>query len=312
MAADYLPWFQERFQQLGLDRKYSQADYSDPVDLYYVALQNFMDAKGYAYTNAPEDWHCYFKSRIAAIKPAWDELRQRHDLQHVVPYRVADDTTSGYVYFKAVYQGRDVFIKYGGRGSTCANEIAFSQKVSAHNPTHFMTPVLCDPAGRFVAYEYVEGLPFADYLSHATAAQRSQVESQLASIANTLTECHVMHRDLCPRNLIMVGDVLMLIDFQYAVDALHPQELVCVKSDRLLALQIGENYRYRRFAWNDARSMEKVVQELGLSVSVPKALDQTFWMPLKWILLSIIRHQASLLVSRFRTVRSRESSVRFC
>ena len=88
-------------------------------------------------------------------------------------------------------------------------------------------------------------------------------------------------------------------------DALHPQELDCVKSDRLLALQIGENYRYRQFAWNDARSMEKVVQELGLSVSVPKALDQTFWMPLKWILLSIVRHQASLLVSRFRKVFTR-------
>ena len=297
VAADYLPWFQERFQQLSLDRKYSQADYSDPVDMYYVALQDFMDAKGYDYTNAPEDWHCYFKSRIATIKPAWNELLLRKDLQHVVPYRVADDTTSGYVYFKAIYQGREVFIKYGGRGSTCANEIAFSQKVSAHNPTHFMTPVLCDPAGRFVAYEFVEGTPFADYLTHATAAQRSQVESQLASIAQTLTECHVMHRDLCPRNLIMVGDVLMLIDFQYAVDALHPVELDCVRADRQLALQIGENYRYRTFVWNDAKSLAKIQEEFGLHVQTPASFDKSFRMPWKLILITICRAQARKLLS---------------
>ncbi len=160
-----------------------------------------------------------------------------------------------------------------------------------------MTPVLCDPAGRFVAYEYVEGLPFADYMSHATAAQRSQVESQLASIANTLTECHVMHRDLCPRNLIMVGDVLMLIDFQYAVDALHPVELDCVRADRQLALQIGENYRYRTFVWNDAKSLAKILEEFGLHVQTPASFDKSFRMPWKLILITICRAQARKLLS---------------
>ncbi len=307
VAADYLPWFQAQFVQLGLERSsHPEAD-DYPMDFYYTILQDFMDEKGYAYTNAPEDWHCYYKSRIARIKPAWEALKRRTDLQAVVPFRVEDDTESGYLYFKGRYQDRPVFIKYGGRGDSCANEIRFSKRLSAHDPSHFMTPVVCDPQVPFVAYDLVEGTPLTDFLQSATPELRQSMERQLTTIADALAICQVMHRDLCPRNLLVVGETLMLIDFQYAVDALHPQELVCVKSDRLLALQIGENYRYRQFAWNDARSMEKVVQELGLSVSVPKALDQTFWMPLKWILLSIVRHQASLLVSRFRKVRSEAS-----
>ena len=307
VAADYLPWFKAQLVQVGLDRSsHPEAD-DYPMDFYYTVLQAFMDERGYAYTHAPEDWHCYYKSRIAQIKPAWEALKRRTDLQAVVPFRVEDDTESGYLYFKGRYQDRPVFIKYGGRGDSCANEIQFSKRLSAHDPSHFMTPVVSDPQVPFVAYDLVEGTPLTDYLSSATPAQRLSMERQLTTIADALASCQVMHRDLCPRNLLVVGETLMLIDFQYAVDARHPQELDCVKSDRLLALQIGENYRYRQFAWNDARSLEKVVQELGLSVSVPKALDQTFWMPLKWILLSIVRHQASLLVSRFRKVRSEAS-----
>ena len=304
VAPDYLPWFKEQLVQLGLDRKYHPEDEEFPMDFYYTVLQDFMDEKGYDYTNAEADWHCYYKSRIAQIKPAWEELKKQPAWQDVVPYRVEDDTDSGYLYFKANYQGRPVFIKYGGRGDSCANEIQFSKRLSEHNPTNFMKPVFCDPQGHYVAYDLVEGVPLADYLSQATSGQRQAMETQLTAIADYLAACHVMHRDLCPRNLLVVGDTLMLIDFQYAVDAHHPQELDCVKADRLLALQIGENYRYRQFAWNDARSLEKIVQEFGLSVPVPKALDRTFWMPVKWILLSILRHQASLLVSRFRKVRS--------
>ena len=307
VAADYLPWFKAQFVQLGLERSsHPEAD-DYPMDFYYTVLQDFMDERGYAYTHAPEDWHCYYKSRIAQIKPAWEALKRRTDLQAVVPFRVEDDTESGYLYFKGRYQDRPVFIKYGGRGDSCANEIQFSKRLSAHDPSHFMTPVVCDPQTPFVAYDLVEGTPLTDFLQSATPEQRQSMERQLMTIADALATCQVMHRDLCPRNLLVVGETLMLIDFQYAVDARHPQELDCVKSDRLLALQIGENYRYRQFAWNDARSLEKVVQELGLTVTVPKALDQTFWMPLKWILLSIVRHQASLLVSRFRKVRSEAS-----
>ena len=300
VADDYLPWFKERFLQQGLDRKYRQKDYCYPTDMYYAALQDFMDEKGYVYTNAPEDWHCYYKSRIAAIKPAWDELLQHTGLQHVVPYRVADDTTSGYVYFKATYQNQDVFIKYGGRGNTCANEIVFSKKVSTYNPVNFMKPVLCDLDNRFVAYEYVEGTPFADYLSHSTAEQRNKVETQLTSIANTLAECHVMHRDLCPRNLIVVHDVLILIDFQYAVDSLSPKELDCVKEDRQLALQIGENYRYRTFVWNDAKSLARIQDEFGLHVQTPESFSRSFRMSWKLILITICRAQARKLLSCFR------------
>lgn len=304
VAKDYLPWFQNQFVQLGLDQKYQPEDFAYPMDFFYTVLQVFMDEKGYVYTNAEEDWHCYYKSRVASIKLAWEQLKQLTELQTVVPYRVEDDTDSGYLYFKGLYQGQTVFIKYGGRGDSCANEILFSKRLSDYNPTHFMKPVFCDPYGHYVAYHLMEGTPLADYLSEATQAQRQTVERQLSAIADALATCHVMHRDLCPRNLLVVGETLMLIDFQYAVDALHPQELDCVKTDRLLALQIGENYRYRRFAWNDARSLEQIIREFGLSVPVPQALNQTFWMPLKWILLSILRHQASLLVSRFRKVRS--------
>lgn len=304
VAPDYLPWFQDRFQQLGLDKTYHQADYSYPMDLYYVALQDFMDAGGYEFTNAEEDWHCYYKSRIADIKSAWDALKQHQELEHIVPYRVEDDTTSGYVYFKGQYQGRTVFIKYGGRGDSCANEITFSQRVSDQNARNFMKPVICDPYGRFVAYDMVQGVPFADYLQDATPEQRQAVETQLSAIADSLVACHVMHRDLCPRNLLVVNGVLMLIDFQYALDAIRPQELDCVKSDRQLALQIGENYRYRRFAWNDAHSMQKIVLEFRLAVPANKALDKTFRMPWKQILVTIFRRQASQLVSRFRKVKS--------
>lgn len=309
VAQDYIPWFQKQFVQLGFDRKYQPEDFGYPMDLFYTVLQDFMDEKGYDYTNAEEDWHCYYKSRIASIKSAWEVLKKHPELQTVVPYRVEDDTESGYLYFKGHYQGRPVFIKYGGRGQSCANEYQFSKRMSDVDADHFLKPVLFDTSeGHFVAYDFIHGIPLTDYLAHATKAQSQQLGEQLTVISNTLAACHVMHRDIRPGNFIVVDNRLVLIDFQYAVDSVHPVELDCVKADRVLALQIGEQYRYGKYTWNDGQSLRKMMQAYGLEATIHPALDRSLRMPLQTILITELREKARKVLLGLRGLITADQS----
>ena len=88
------------------------------------------------------------------------------------------------------------------------------------------------------------------------------------------------HRDIRPGNIIVVGDVLKLIDFQYAIDSNNPQELDCVKNDVKVAVHLGnKNFKYKPYAWKDSASIINCLKYFDIDTSEIKlAADKPFYM----------------------------------
>lgn len=264
IAEDYKLKLVKEYSERQLEIKYGQlTEHNMSVLLYYV-LVDYMNSKGYKFTVVPEDKHLFTNERIAALESAIDNLKNTHFFEKLTPLNILDYTTSGYLYFYAQYNGRDVFIKYGGVGSSALNEYKFTKCLFEQNHSHFLDPVLLYDSSKtpILLFDYVEGISLEQWIKEGNNENASK---QLFEIISVLQNVKVIHRDIRPENFVVVKNTLYLLDFQYAMNLQKPVELDFIKKDYKMACAIGNsNYRSRAIAWNDVDSYKKMCNSLGI------------------------------------------------
>lgn len=113
--------------------------------------------------------------------------------------------------------------------------------------------------------KYVEGENLTELIEKKTVLSRERSEFLSAAfleLAHALTGAPFIHRDVCPKNLMVFDSKLFLFDFQTAIDYKDPVHrnppLVFMRSN----FGLGAGYNPTRGQWNDLFSLAKTYEEL--------------------------------------------------
>ena len=193
---------------------------------------------------------------------------------------------SGYVYFTGYYKGKKIFVKYGGFGNTCLNEYKMTSRAYSYAPQHFLQPLFFSEKGPYIIYEYVERIPLEAFLvDKNNKEEKSLIGNQIFEIYEALKKANIIHRDIRPDNIVVVHEKLILLDFQFALDAKEKKEIEGMYFD--MACGLGKGFRYSAYAWNDGASFKQLVKKLDLNlaedeIAVKRKL--TAYMPMRYML----------------------------
>ncbi len=244
-------------------------------------LEDFLKKSGYHYVR-PNDRTVYYNNKNINNLRIWNELVNNPEIKDLKSVNENYVSLSSFYYFRASYSGTDAFIKYGGIGESCKNEFIRTEQAYKISPEHFVRPIDYREGefGNFCIYEWIDSVPIEEYLSHADSKKKENVKRQMIEIYNALQKANVMHRDIRPGNIIVEGDVLKLIDFQYAIDLNNPQELECVKKDVNVAIRLGnKDFKYKPYAWKDSASIINCLKYFNIDTSdIKLAADKPFYM----------------------------------
>lgn len=125
--------------------------------------------------------------------------------------------------------------------------------------------------------KYVDGVPLSTLIREKQKLSNEQtqlVRTAIFDLANVLTKANFVHRDICPKNLMLVEQKLVLFDFQTATKLDGPQfhnpPIRLIRS----SFGIGAGYTPKRGLWNDIFSLAKTYEELAPILSLAPSVLQ--------------------------------------
>lgn len=271
------------FAKLSMYASKADVEYKESATSSIQQLNRFIEDNNYKYVQ-PYDKTVFYNNKNLNSVYVWNCFKKNVAFSELKPILENNYSLSNFYYFKGKYEGREVFIKYGGIGETCLNEYERTRKVFDLYPQHFVEPIAIEQNDRdyYIISEWVDSVSIEDYLKNATQQQISDIKQQLIEIYNALLKADVMHRDIRPDNLLVTGNTLKLIDFQYALDRTNPKELSCVLNETKVAIRLGNRkFRYKGYAWRDSSSILKIMKHFGMDTSdVKLSPDKVYYMPL--------------------------------
>ena len=166
-------------------------------------------------------------------------------------------------------QNRMLFIKSGRHPDLYRNEFVMGKQLWDIDNKHFLEPLYyCDTGDVFFfANEIMDG----DSLQRVSDSGRLQSMSgkskmllirDLYQIFIALKKSDVVHRDIRPENLAVLGNRLVLFDFQLAVSKSNYVELESMRVGRLRGLGTRK-YRYKLWQWDDSYSLLQCLKFIG-------------------------------------------------
>lgn len=125
--------------------------------------------------------------------------------------------------------------------------------------------------------KYVDGVPLSTLIREKQKLSDKQtqlVRTAIFDLANVLTKADFVHRDICPKNLMLVEQKLVLFDFQTATKSDGPQfhnpPIRLIRSN----FGIGAGYTPKRGTWNDIFALAKTYEELASILSLNSSVFQ--------------------------------------
>lgn len=269
IAADYYEKTERLFNALGLNSKINLADYPSPFDAYFQLLLQFMRDACYFFVR-PKDKSVYYNEVVIGFEDIIDYLEKNTFLVRVCPILINHYGGSGYIYFQGYKDNRRLFVKWGGMGDTCKNEFIFSKRFYELNQNYFVKPWFykMDGKNKCFVMDYVDGRPLDCILRDGNLSQeeKNSLLVQLANILNVLQKSNCLHRDIRPANFIFSNDgFLKLLDNQFCVDTKKYKECRVVRRKPSLIFELGAAYALGKFKWDDAFSIVKIMEEIGVS-----------------------------------------------
>lgn len=183
---------------------------------------------------------------------------------------VSDDDEQQY--FKAQKGDEFFFIKTGKY--SFEHEYTVTRKLYNTRPKYFIEPILYVVNGdiNFLVTRWNDGISLGDYYSNnrtIATETKHEIADDIATIFKTLEHEKIVHRDLIPRNFLVCDNTVKLLDFYWAVDASNYEEYDYVKGNITLIGDLGEEYALGHYKWDDAYSVVKLLQGLGINDEHP-------------------------------------------
>jgi len=259
-----------------------KVNYNKDILSSMILLTSYLKLNKYAITKAKDKSVHYNKKHVLLIEGY--EFFNNIGYEDLSPVHLDSNSWSGYVYFVGKYNGRKVFIKYGGIDDSCLNEYRFTKRMWDMDNNHYVEPITNgnNKNTNYIVFEYCDLVSLGDYLKRDD--NKENMKSQLIEIYKELQKAKVMHRDIRPDNLCVVNGNLKLLDLQYAIDTVERKELSCVDNNILISALLGDviNYRYKPYAWKDSYSVLQVSKQyqMGIDSSNLKPADKPYFMNL--------------------------------
>ena len=226
-------------------------------DGYFRDLTAFISHNDYRLTRSKDlsvAWDSRYSFRLRSIQSELATL----DIHDVALFKCDNAKLSVYpnrLYFKGVYgkEREPVFIKWGG-GFTVKREFDILQKLTSVDKKHFPIPILykISDSASYLVESYV-GEPEDPYVP---VAAPEFIEQEFTQILETLAQCNIVHRVICPENVIFKSTGVCVVDFGLAVD-LDENRLPEVDIFNMTLPQvknIGKRYAPAPLQWDDAFS----------------------------------------------------------
>ncbi len=165
--------------------------------------------------------------------------------------------------------GRMLFIKSGRHPELYRNEFEMGKQLWDVDHEHFLEPLYYCDNGEFYffANEIMDGdslqrVADSGRLRDIAPADRMALVRDLYKIFIAMKNSNVVHRDIRPENLAVIGKRLVLIDFQLAVSKSNYVELESMRVGRLRGLGTRK-YRYKLWQWDDSYSLLQCLKFIG-------------------------------------------------
>lgn len=237
-------------------------------------LAGYLAASGYSITK-PEP-SVYFNNDNVILLD--DEIRHADvkrvfELDDVQVLDIIRQIDGVRYYYKAKKGDETVFIKSSHVDYSA--EYKLTKMAHDKNPEYFIEP-LAFKKGKFnyLMTKWCDGgIELGDYIKNKknklTKHQKSILIKDLRAIADILWDLNISHRDLIPRNFIVVNGRLKLIDLYWAVRNDSYNEYDYVKESPHLTIgNLGEDYAKGMYEWDDSYSILKVAKLItGSNVS---------------------------------------------
>lgn len=167
-------------------------------------------------------------------------------------------------------QHRMLFIKSGRHPELYRNEYVMGKQLWDIDNKRFLQPLYYNDSGDnlFFANEIMangdslQRLARSGRLGSMPADAKMILVRDLYKIFQDLKKSDVVHRDIRPDNFAVLGDHLILIDFQLAVSKSNYQELESMTVGRLRGLGTRK-YRYKTWHWDDSYSLLQCLKFIG-------------------------------------------------
>lgn len=172
-----------------------------------------------------------------------------------------------------------MFIKRGSHHGLYENEYVMGRHIYEIDNVHFLEPLCYNDFSEFnfFANAYVQGvtLKTAMMRGELDAATRARIIEDLFAIFCALRNSDIVHRDIRPDNLMLTDGRLVLIDFQLAVSKRNYTELEYLTQRPARLRSLGEDvFRYRKYTWDDAHSLLRVLEYIGRDASYGERYDE--------------------------------------
>ncbi len=279
VASDYYPLVRDLFEKLGLDKVHDIASYASPFDLYFELLESFMLKRGYQITE-PKDSHIFFSKNILDLERLKDYLRRKCNLKDIKEVHVDAIAKAYNTFFTATTAtGIRVFVKMGEAKGMYENEYHRARELYEIDPVHFIEP-LCyrdNTDNKFIQFRLTQGKSLDVYLNNnVPPTVKKRFIEDIVSIFEALKKSDVVHRDINPKNLMVVNNRLVLIDFQCAVSKSKYRELSYLKRRPGLLVGLGRDYVLKRRVWDDNYSLLKVLEFIGRDDTYASLYDNAY------------------------------------
>jgi len=163
-------------------------------------------------------------------------------------------------YYKATKNNENFFVKSGLH--SYEDEFNYLKEVYSKNNKYFLKPIdFHNNDMNYLVMEWSDGgVNLDEYLGTGKISkeQRDTLIKDLYEIFEILRDSHIVHRDIIPRNFMVINGHLLLIDFYWAVKSNDYKEYEYIEEDIRALRLLGEDFAAGIYKWDDAYSFVKI------------------------------------------------------
>ena len=172
--------------------------------------------------------------------------------------------TTEVFFFKAIYQGKNIFVKLYKSENKSLRDAAILKYISNSNCGAFASKFIYNSqigTKSVVVTELISGKPLRE--KNTEIGLFLIIIDQFIEILNSLQILNIVHCDIRPDNIILTpSNKIKLIDFEYAV-CKSVKNLNDLNFEKTLILEnLGGEYSCKQFVWDDAYSFYVITKNI--------------------------------------------------